>query len=214
MIGPESYNRLQAASKEGVIKLPRHITLTTSSGQRINIGPALTIPNSKKLSRFPLLSLRLGDVFTEVSSLAKSHWRRDEGVNETAEQLDDEDLQLLEEVESALEEEERDTKRKWSMMTLDVAVPPSITKDDLVAHFSSFGVVKTVEFPSEKNGHAAVIFSTEGSAEHCLSVVHHIGHNSSDDLPGGVPMQLKLKGGDGHRPPPPRQLQLNVNPFR
>ena len=216
MIGPESYNRLQAASKEGVIKLPRNITLTTSSGQTINIGPGLTIPNSKKIkSRFPLLSLRFGEVFTEVSSSAKSRCWEDEVVNKTGEeQFDDEELKMMEEVETAFEEEEKDTKNNWVRRTLDVEVPPTISKEDLLAHFSSFGVVESVHFPSEHDGHAAVIFSTEGSAEHCRSLVHHIGRNFSDDLPGGVPMQLKLKGGDGHRPPPPRQLQLNVNPFR
>ena len=151
MIGPESYNRLQAASKEGVIKLPRNIALTTSSGHTINIGPGLTIPNSKKLkSRFPLLSLRFGDVFTEVSSLAKSNCWQDEVVNKNGEQLDNEELQMLEEVESAFEEEEGDIKRKWAMRTLDVAVPPTITKDDLVAHFSSFGVVES--FPQKIMG--------------------------------------------------------------
>ena len=71
-------------------------------------------------------------------------------MNKNGEQLDNEELQMLEEVESAFEEEEGDIKRKWAMRTLDVAVPPTITKDDLVAHFSSFGVVES--FPQKIMG--------------------------------------------------------------
>ena len=216
VIGPESYNRLQAASREGVIKLPRNITLTTSSGHTINIGPNLTIPNTQKMAaRFPLITVQVEEVYTEVSSSAKSRCGEDEVVNKIAEEvLDSEELNMIEEVETELEEEKKDSKNMRGMRTLDVEVSPVITKEDLLAHFSSFGEVESVHFPSEHEGLAAVTFSSRGSVDHCLSLVHQIVHNFSDDSTPREPIQLRLKGGEGHRPPPPRQLQLNVNPFR
>ena len=96
---------------------------------------------------------------------------------------------------------------------LYVEMQTGLTQDDLVAHFSSYGVIESVHCPSHLEGQAAVIFSTEGSVEHCLSVEHSLTPRCCDSPPRG-PIQLRLKGGNGQRPAPPRQLQLNINPFR
>ena len=215
-LGPQSYTTLQAASKEGTLKLPRSITLKTSSGQTINIGAGLTTPSSKKLmSRLPLLSVRLGERFTEVVHLsAKSDcWQKNNQGNVFGqEELNHEEVEALEELDGELEteEEEEVIKSNW----VQVQVPPAISKADLLAYFSSYGVVESVQFPSEHEGHAAVIFSTTGSVQHCLSQEHYLGQECSDDASPRKPIQLRLKGGHGNPPAPPRQLQLNTNPFR
>ena len=205
LLGPESYTALLNASKEGPLKLPRSIVLKTTSGATINIGAALTTPSSKKLSaKLPLLSVCVGEEYTEVihSSAKTDRWQLQSEEEEEVTEMGEEEAEEAEVIRS-------DSLSK----EVHVEMHSSITEDDLVAHFSSYGVIERVQCPSDVEGQAAVIFSTEGSVEHCLSVEHSLTPRCCDSPPRG-PIQLRLKGGNGQRPAPPRQLQLNINPFR
>ena len=224
LLGPESYTALLNASKEGPLKLPRSIVLKTTSGATINIGAALTTPSSKKLSaKLPLLSVRVGEEYTEVihSSARTDWWQQQSEEEEEVTEMAEEEMETgNNEVRvcdaKALEKaEEVEVTRSDSLSKeVHVEMHSSITKDDLVAHFSSYGVIERVHCPSDVEGQAAVIFSTVGSVEHCLSVEHSLIPRCCDDSPPRGPIQLRLKGGNGQRPAPPRQLQLNINPFR
>ena len=75
---------------------------------------------------------------------------------------------------------------------LHVEMKTGITQDDLVAHFSSYGVIESVHCPSHLEGQAAVIFSTAGSVEHCLSVEHSLNPQCSNDTPPRGPILLRL----------------------
>ena len=224
LLGPQSYTALLNASQEGPLKLPRHIALKTSSGATINIGAALTTPSSKKLSaKLPLLSVSVGEEYTEViHSSMKNDWRQQqsdevEELTEMGEEEMEKDNNELGVSDGNAEENEEQAKVIGSdplSRELYVEMQTGLTQDDLVAHFSSYGVIESVHCPSHLEGQAAVIFSTAGSVEHCLSVEHSLSPRCNNDTPTRGPILLRLKGGDGQRPAPSRQLQQNVNPFR
>ena len=80
-MGQKAYSALLSASKEGEVNLPQHVAVRLSSGQVVEIGPNLTVPNTQKLSKkMPNLSICLGEVTVKVNH--KSCENVDSGLNQ------------------------------------------------------------------------------------------------------------------------------------
>ena len=227
-LGPESYSILLSASKEGKIVLPKYISLKTSSGNIINIGETLTTPNSKKVKRTPLLSVYSSDSCHEVThaSTMANLWQSQLGRKGAKEEEDQEgqgerivegegegEAQDEEGMLEVLEKEKDEEKVRHEQFSRKVHVELSecvLSKSELLAHFSNYGEVEDLLMPSNADGQAEVVFKTVGSALHCLNLDHRLSQDSSN----ASPVRLRLRGGNAPTPPPPRQLQRNVNPFR
>ena len=224
-LGPESYNILLSAAKEGKVCLPKNISLRTTSGNIINIGESLTAPNTKKLKRIPLLSVHSTDCCYEVThaSAMTTFWppleeqAGDEG-DERVNGGDDEEEGEPEEEEmlgAVLAEEKDQELVKCEQLSKRLSVDPGeypISRQELLAHFSNYGEVEDLQMP--KTGHAEVGFSTAGSVRHCLSLEHCLSQECCDASPSRGSIRLRIEGGSAPTPAPSRQLQQNLNPFR
>ena len=67
-IGQKAYSALLSAAKEGDVNLPQHVSVRLASGQLVEIGPNLTVPNVQKVSKkMPHLSICLGEETVKVN---------------------------------------------------------------------------------------------------------------------------------------------------
>ena len=67
-IGQKAYSALLSAAKEGEVNLPQHVSVRLSSGQLVEIGPNLTVPNIQKVGKkMPHLSICLSELTVKVN---------------------------------------------------------------------------------------------------------------------------------------------------
>ena len=209
-MGQKAYSALLSASKEGEVNLPQHVAVRLSSGQVVEIGPNLTVPNTQKLSKkMPNLSICLGEVTVKVNH--KSCENVDSGLNQPGgEEVvpEDDDRHLEDEEREELPDLDVKAKQhllleeKELVVQCDKVVEDSMLQD----HFSQFGEVRAVS--KAASGSSTITFASSAVVEQLNGEEHSV------LLSGNQSVRMRLRGGSGRAAVPPQAQQDALNPFR
>ena len=213
-IGQKAYSALLSAAKEGDVNLPQHVSVQLSSGQIVEIGPNLTVPNIQKVGKkMPNLSICLSEFTVKVNH--KSCENMDNNATQPGgeEHVPEGDHPVLEEDEVReelpdLEEEEEEAKQQdlLTKMKLVVQCDRGVEDSQLQEHFSQFGEVKSVS--TSTSGSSTVTFSSSAVVEQLDGEEHSV------LLGGDQSVRMRLRGGNGGASVPPQAQQNALNPFR
>ena len=201
-VGHSALRCLLEAVKEEEIRLPQFVSIKLLCGQVIQLGPHLLTPGNSWVSRHASVS-----VLSEGKQCIVRHSNSsvmDLAIGELSDA--DEGVHLDCDLETLIlkEKEEETFKTSVAGRTLKVEGGARLSQEQLEHHFSDYGELQSVKMLCGGKD-AVVTFSTVGVVEH-LALQEHI-------LPEGQ-VRLRLQGRRGSRPPPPRQQQHSINPFR
>ena len=214
-IGPKAYSALLSAAREGEVDLPQHVAVRLSSGQVVEIGPNLTVPNIQKVAKkMPHLAINLGEVTVKVNH--KSCEKIDNAVTQPGgeEHVPEDDHPLLEEDQEReelpdLEDEAKQQDFLLKERKLVVQCDTVVEDSQLQEHFSQFGEVVSVSTATP--GNSTVTFASSAVVEQ-LDCEEHSVLLGGDQ--GDQPVRIRLRGGSGRSAVPPQAQQDALNPFR
>ena len=209
-IGQKAYSALLSAAREGEVNLPQHVAVQLSSGQLVEIGPNLTVPNIQKVTKkMPHLSICLGEVTVKVNH--KSCEKIDLTQPGGEEHVPEDEHPLLEEDEEReelpdLEEEAKQQDFVLKEKELVVQCESVVEDSQLQQHFSQFGEVMSVSTATA--GNSTVTFASSAVVEQLNGEDHCV------LLGGDQSVRIRLRGGSARAAVPPQAQQDALNPFR
>ena len=206
--GEEAYIKLLSASKEGEIQLPTHVEIYHSNGYNVHIGPSLSTPSARHISKTPAITIeeqkgllvikhQAGDLPQQI----REAWEFDVTQTDGGEEKKSEYKDFKEEKGSKGEL----LKDKIYVSSHDIL---SVSLDQIRAHFEQFDAVMDITALDD----SVMVTLKSESIVKALAGKNHTLHRAPEQ--GGC-VPLRLRGGSGRvQGGPPYQQRDNTCPFR